>query len=130
MQHPRHCYNENHIIGIFISFNTNNPNIITSPSFIRRNKMRSASDYTVLCRVWLHMIRRSPPSMTRLDGLNWKVLIVSSIPEMTGLCYSGGKIVLSKTLIERFASDTEIQIFIAHEVFDDFALFLKFIMQF
>ncbi|XP_058776517.1 mitochondrial metalloendopeptidase OMA1-like [Vicia villosa] len=80
-----------------------------------RSKMKSASDYSFLQLVWLHLIRRSPPSMSHLDGLNWEILVVNA-SELTCQCYPSGKMILSKAVIHQFSTDAEIATLIAHEV--------------
>ncbi|XP_058776518.1 mitochondrial metalloendopeptidase OMA1-like [Vicia villosa] len=80
-----------------------------------RNKMRSASDYSFLQLLWLRLIRRSPPSMSHLDGLNWEILVVNA-SELTCECYGGGKMAISQVMINHFSTDAEIATLIAHEV--------------
>ncbi|XP_058745511.1 mitochondrial metalloendopeptidase OMA1-like [Vicia villosa] len=80
-----------------------------------RNKMRSASDYSFLHLLWLRLIRRLPPSMSHLDGLNWEILVVNA-PDLTCQCCPGGKMIISKVLINHFSNDAEIATCIAHEV--------------
>ncbi|XP_058776516.1 mitochondrial metalloendopeptidase OMA1-like [Vicia villosa] len=80
-----------------------------------RNKMRSASDYSFLQLVWLRLIRRPPPSMSHLDGLNWEILVVNA-SDLTCQCYPGGKVILSEVAIHHFSTDAEIATFISHEV--------------
>lgn len=80
------------------------------------NKMRSASDYTILHRLWLRLIRRSPPSLSHLDGLNWEVYIINHPSKLYAESFSGGKFTISTGLIEHHACDAQLAMILAHEV--------------
>ncbi|XP_004506299.1 mitochondrial metalloendopeptidase OMA1-like [Cicer arietinum] len=78
-------------------------------------KMRPAEEITFLRRIWLRLIRRSPPSTAHLDGLNWEVLVVR-YPDVACDCYPGGKFVMSNAFFEHFGNDFEIATCITHEI--------------
>ncbi|KAI5392728.1 hypothetical protein KIW84_060048 [Lathyrus oleraceus] len=52
------------------------------------------------------LIRSSPPSMS---------LLVANASDLTCQCHPGGKVIISKVMIDHFSSEAEIATFIAHE---------------
>jgi len=89
------------------------------------NKMRSASEYTILHCLWLRLIRRSPPSLSHLDGLSWEVYFINHPSKIHAASFPGGKFTLSTGLIEQNACDAKLAMILAHDVFRDFDVFAE-----
>ncbi|WJX66621.1 hypothetical protein P8452_51161 [Trifolium repens] len=91
---------------------TNIFNRIIRALYTEKNKMCSASSQY---SVWLHLTRRLSPSMSHLDGLNWKVLVVNK-PNIITHSYPNGKIVTTTASVNYYPSDAHLATILAHEV--------------